>query len=79
MRAGLARMLERNDKAFLDLFVVCVIALDSEWVRAKGTYMTFPFILKATKDKITAMLKSPQLKSTGAAADLMRVSLYDDE
>ncbi len=79
MRTGLARMLERNDKAFHDLFVVCMIALDDEWVRVKGTYMTFPFILKATKEKITAMLKSPKLKSTGAAADLMRVSLYDDE
>jgi len=79
MRTGLARMLERNDKAFHDLFVICMIALDNEWVRVKGTYMTFPFILKATKEKIASMLKSPQLRSTGAAADLMRVSLYDDE
>lgn len=78
MRAGLARILERNEKGFHDLFSACMIALDNEWVRAKGTYMTFPFILKATKERITAALKSPQLRSVGTAADLLKVNLYDD-
>ena len=78
MRATLARLLERNDTGFHDLFCVCMIALDNEWVQAKGTYMTFPFILKATKDRIISALKNPQLRSTGTAADLMRVNLYDD-
>jgi hypothetical protein len=78
MRAGLARLLERNEKAFHDLFCVCMIALDNEWVRAKGTYMTFPFILKTTKDRIIATLKNPHLKSVGNAADLLKANLYED-
>ncbi len=75
-RATLARALSHNKLAFLDMCVVVLIALDNEWVKTNGTYMRFPFILKATRESTKAALKSPSVTSADNFARLLRVDLY---
>lgn len=76
VRATIGRMLGHSKVAFLDACVVCLIALDTEWVRTNGTYMRFPFIMKATRDLAKASLKNPSVHTADCFARHMGVDLY---
>ena len=75
MRAAFTRQLDADDKAFLDLSCACLMFLDQEWVRTKATYMQFPTILKSTRQRTAAALRSG-VKSPAAAAHALGVDLY---
>ena len=53
----------------------CLMFLDQEWVRTKATYMQFPTILKSTRQRTAAALRSG-VKSPAAAAHALGVDLY---
>mmetsp|Transcript_11092 Transcript_11092/g.26932 ORF Transcript_11092/g.26932 Transcript_11092/m.26932 type:complete len:341 (+) Transcript_11092:144-1166(+) len=75
VRASIARLLERRPDSFLDLFVVCMLSLDQEWVRQNGTYMRFPMIMQSIKDRSKASLKG-HVTSVDVVGRDMGVDLY---
>mmetsp|Transcript_18769 Transcript_18769/g.51736 ORF Transcript_18769/g.51736 Transcript_18769/m.51736 type:complete len:322 (-) Transcript_18769:369-1334(-) len=78
MRAGIARLIEHDERAFFDFFSASMIVLDEEWVRSKGTYMTFPFIIRTVRERIASTLRNPRLRSAATAAELLHVELLDE-
>mmetsp|Transcript_17748 Transcript_17748/g.58399 ORF Transcript_17748/g.58399 Transcript_17748/m.58399 type:complete len:333 (-) Transcript_17748:198-1196(-) len=78
MRANFVKMLEKNEKAFMELFCVVFLFLDSEWVRTNATYMQFPIVLKTTREKTCAALRSSGAKSPVSVADIMGIELFDE-
>lgn len=75
IRASIGRMVARRADSFFDLFVVVLIALDDEWVRTNGTYMKFPIIMSATRDRIKAALRG-NVSTVDAVGRAVGVDLY---
>lgn len=49
-------LLSDSDTAFEELFVACYLLLDDTWLEMKASYMDFPLVLKAVRQRLEGAL-----------------------